>query len=78
MQDRLYEEIQRVCGSEKITEDKLPQLPCLYAVFQETLRVHSPVPIVPLRYVHEDTEIGGYYVPSGSEVDALPCASVFF
>lgn len=67
-QDRLYEEISRVCGSQKISEEKLPQLPYLYAVFQETLRVHSPVPIVPLRYVHEDTELGGYFVPSGSEI----------
>ncbi|MGG6712957.1 UNVERIFIED_CONTAM: cytochrome P450, partial [Salmonella enterica subsp. enterica serovar Weltevreden] len=34
----------------------------------ETLRRHSPVPIVPLRYVNEDTVLGGYYVPSGTEV----------
>nr|XP_017251171.1 PREDICTED: ent-kaurene oxidase, chloroplastic-like [Daucus carota subsp. sativus] len=67
-QERLYEEISRVCGSDRITEEKLPQLPYLYAIFQETLRVHSPVPIIPLRYVHEDTQIGGYFVPSGSEI----------
>ncbi|KAL1813107.1 hypothetical protein ACET3Z_023172 [Daucus carota] len=67
-QDRLYEEIKRVCGSSKITEENLHQLPYLYAIFQETLRVHSPVPIIPLRYVHEDTQLGGYFVPSGSEI----------
>ncbi|WOH05971.1 hypothetical protein DCAR_0625394 [Daucus carota subsp. sativus] len=67
-QDRLYEEISRVCGSEKITEEKLPQLPYLYAIFQETIRAYSPIAIVPLRYVCEDTELGGYFVPSGSEV----------
>ncbi|KAK1389377.1 Ent-kaurene oxidase, chloroplastic [Heracleum sosnowskyi] len=67
-QDRLYEEISRVCGSDKITEEKLHQLPYLYAIFQETIRVYSPIPIIPLRYVCEDTELGGYFVPSGSEI----------
>ncbi|KAK6130911.1 hypothetical protein DH2020_035347 [Rehmannia glutinosa] len=27
----------------------------------------SPAPIVPLRFVHEDTEIGGYHIPAGTE-----------
>nr|AUZ98413.1 ent-kaurene oxidase [Trachyspermum ammi] len=67
-QERLYEEINRVCGSDKITEEKLPQLPYLYAIFQETLRFHSPAPVVPLRYAHEDTQLGGYFIPAGSEI----------
>ncbi|KAL1813108.1 hypothetical protein ACET3Z_023173 [Daucus carota] len=67
-QARLYEEISRVCGSDKITEEKLNQLPYLYAIFQETIRLYSPVPIIPMRYVSEDTELGGYFVPSGSEI----------
>nr|XP_016440820.1 PREDICTED: ent-kaurene oxidase, chloroplastic-like [Nicotiana tabacum] len=67
-QEQLFLEIQNVCGSNKITEDKLCQLPYLCAVFHETLRKHSPVPIVPLRYVHEDTQLGGYHVPKGAEI----------
>ena len=67
-QGRLYQEIQNVCGSNKITEEHLSQLPYLSAVFHETLRKHSPAPIVPLRFAHEDTQLGGYYVPAGSEV----------
>ncbi|CAK9178595.1 unnamed protein product [Ilex paraguariensis] len=67
-QNRLYREIQSVCGADKITEEKLCQSPYLAAVFHETLRKHSPVPIVPLRYVHEDTELGGYHIPAGSEI----------
>ncbi|KAJ7958099.1 Cytochrome P450 [Quillaja saponaria] len=66
-QNRLYQELQNICGHEKITEENLPQLPYLGAVFHETLRKHTPVPIIPFRYVHEDTELGGYYVPAGSE-----------
>ncbi|TKY47998.1 Ent-kaurene oxidase [Spatholobus suberectus] len=67
-QDRLYKELQYVCGHEKVTEDQLAKLPYLGAVFHETLRKHSPAPIVPLRYVHEDTELGGYHIPAGSEI----------
>ncbi|XP_006354942.1 ent-kaurene oxidase, chloroplastic-like [Solanum tuberosum] len=67
-QEQLFLEIQNVCGSNKITEEKLCQLPYLCAVFHETLRKYSPVPIVPLRYVHEDTQVGGYYIPKGTEI----------
>ncbi|KAK7270607.1 hypothetical protein RJT34_25903 [Clitoria ternatea] len=67
-QNRLYEELQNVCGHEKVTEDQLSKLPYLLAAFHETLRKHSPAPIVPLRYVHEDTQLGGYHIPAGREI----------
>ncbi|XP_062159750.1 ent-kaurene oxidase, chloroplastic-like [Alnus glutinosa] len=67
-QDRLYREIRDVCGSDMITEEHLSQLPYLNAVFHETLRRHNPVPVIPLRYAHEDTQLGGYHVPAGSEI----------
>ncbi|KZV33806.1 ent-kaurene oxidase, chloroplastic-like [Dorcoceras hygrometricum] len=41
-QKHLYSEIQKICGHEKLAEDKLNQIPYLSAVFQETLRKHSP------------------------------------
>ncbi|KAM3341955.1 ent-kaurene oxidase [Capsicum galapagoense] len=67
-QEQLFLEIQNVCGCNKITEEKLCQLPYLSAVFHETLRKYSPAPIVPLRYVHEDTQLGGYHIPEGTEI----------
>ncbi|XP_050231113.1 ent-kaurene oxidase, chloroplastic-like isoform X2 [Mercurialis annua] len=67
-QDALYREIENVCGSEKIKEEHLSQLPFLNAVFHETLRKYSPVPVIPVRHAHEDTEIGGYHIPAGSEI----------
>ncbi|KAH1057853.1 hypothetical protein J1N35_035918 [Gossypium stocksii] len=66
-QDRLYHELQKVCGSNKVKEENFSQIRFLDAVFHETLRKHSPAPLVPLRYVHEDTQIGGYHIPAGSE-----------
>ncbi|PON70120.1 Cytochrome P450 [Parasponia andersonii] len=67
-QDRLYREIEDLCGSEKLSEDRLSQLPYLLAVFHETLRKHCPVPVIPLRYAHEHTQLGGYHIPAGTEI----------
>ncbi|URE13113.1 Ent-kaurene oxidase [Musa troglodytarum] len=67
-QDRLYQEILQVCGSEIVTEEHLPQMPYLNAVFHEALRRHSPVPIIPLRYATEDTQLGGFNIRAGSEI----------
>ncbi|XP_016667512.1 ent-kaurene oxidase, chloroplastic [Gossypium hirsutum] len=66
--DRLYDEMRKVCGCNKVKEENLSQLRYLDAVFHETLRKHSPTPLVPLRHVHEDTQIGGYYIPAGSKI----------
>ncbi|XP_047074129.1 ent-kaurene oxidase 2-like [Lolium rigidum] len=67
-QDRLYREIQDVCGDEMVTEDHLPRLAYLNAVFHETLRRHSPVPLIPPRFVHENTKLAGYDIPGGTEI----------
>ncbi|PKA57273.1 Ent-kaurene oxidase, chloroplastic [Apostasia shenzhenica] len=67
-QDRLFQEIEEICRSEKLTEEHLQLLPYLNAVFHETLRIHSPVPIIPPRHVHEDTQLGGYHIPAGTDI----------
>lgn len=67
-QDLLYQEIQNVCGSKKMTEEHLQYLTYLNATFHETLRLHPPVPIIPPRHVHEDTQLGGYNIPAGTDV----------
>ncbi|KAF0904465.1 hypothetical protein E2562_034744 [Oryza meyeriana var. granulata] len=67
-QVRLYQEIREVCGDETVTEEDLPRLPYLNAVFHETLRRHSPVPVLTPRLVHRDTTLGGYDVPAGTQM----------
>ncbi|CAM8975832.1 unnamed protein product [Rhodiola kirilowii] len=67
-QDRIFKDIQSLCGDKKVSEDNLSQLPYLSAVFHESLRRYSPVPVIPPRYVHEDTEIGGYHISAGTEI----------
>ncbi|CAL1396190.1 unnamed protein product [Linum trigynum] len=68
IQERLLCQIQAVCGSEEVSEQHLSKLPYLSAIFHETLRRHSPVPVIPLRHVDVDTELGGYHVPAGTEI----------
>jgi ent-kaurene oxidase len=68
IQDRLYSEMQEVCGDDIVTEDHLPRLSYLKAVFFETLRLHPPGPVLPPRFVHETTTLGGYQVPAGTEL----------
>ncbi|KAM7518291.1 hypothetical protein LguiB_017253 [Lonicera macranthoides] len=59
----------KVCANlTRLQRKNLSQLPYLSAVFHETLRKHSHVPIMPLRYAHEDTQIRGYDIPAGSEI----------
>ncbi|CAN1194296.1 Ent-kaurene oxidase [Linum perenne] len=67
-QEKLFQQIQSECGSEDVSEQHLSKLPYLTAIFHETLRRHSPVPVIPMRHVDEDTELGGYHVPAGTEI----------
>ncbi|XP_026398259.1 ent-kaurene oxidase, chloroplastic-like [Papaver somniferum] len=68
-QDRLYLELQKACGNNKFTEEQYSEVTYLSAVFHETLRRYPPFPLVlPLRYVHEDTQLGGYDILAGSQI----------
>ncbi|MCL7027811.1 hypothetical protein MKW94_002240, partial [Papaver nudicaule] len=67
--DRLYRETHKVCGNNKYTEEKYSEVTFLSAIFHETLRRYPPFTIVlPLRCVHEDTQLGGYDIPAGTEI----------
>ncbi|GLJ29695.1 hypothetical protein SUGI_0585580 [Cryptomeria japonica] len=67
-QERLYTELKQVCGKKAVEEEDLGKLAYLKAIFYETVRRHSPLPLPPLRIVHEDVEIEGYHVPAGWQI----------
>ncbi|KAI3959800.1 hypothetical protein MKW98_029837 [Papaver atlanticum] len=67
-QDKLYREIQKVCGNNKYTEEQYSGTTYLSAVFHETLRKYPPFPVLPLRYIYEDTQLGGYDIAAGTEI----------
>ncbi|KAI3879039.1 hypothetical protein MKX03_019396 [Papaver bracteatum] len=50
-------------------QEQYSEVTYLGAVFHETLRKYPPSLIaLPLKYVHEDTQLGGYDIPAGTEI----------
>jgi cytochrome P450 len=67
---KLQEEIRMAVhagGENQVTEDHLGMLRHLKSVLKETLRLHTPAPLV-RREAVEDTELLGYHVPAGTRV----------
>jgi cytochrome P450 len=63
----LHREIEGALGGHEPTPDDLPRLPLSERVINEAMRLYPPAFTV-ARRAQEDTEIGGYPVPRGSEV----------
>ena len=66
-QAKLFEELDRVLAGRAATYDDLPTLPYTEQVVEEAMRLYPPVYSL-ARAAKEDTVIGGYPVPKGSEV----------
>lgn len=74
IQKKLHDEITAHLGSSgckgaKITESIVEKMPYLMAVVKETLRRHPPSHFVLSHAATEDTELGGYHVPEGANVE---------
>lgn len=71
VQERLRQEMLDVLGREAahaVTEANLPRLPYLQAVVKETLRLHTPIPLLVPHMNLEEAELGGYSIPKESKV----------
>lgn len=65
----LQDEVREVARSKnEIDEGDLENLPYLKAVMKESLRLHSPVPLLVPRESTQDTKVVGYDVASGTRV----------
>jgi cytochrome P450 family 4 subfamily V len=69
IQEKIYEEIKRVIGRDRIpTEEDLEKLVYLDAFIQEVLRLHSPVPLLASRIATEDVKYKNMIIPKGTRV----------
>lgn len=67
IREQLHAELDAVLGGRAPTFDDLEHLPLTKQVLEESMRLYPPA-FVLARKAIEDTEIGGYEVPAGSEV----------
>ncbi|PHU28422.1 hypothetical protein BC332_00515 [Capsicum chinense] len=66
---KLQQELETVVGKDNIVEEShIRQLPYLYAVMKEVLRIHPILPLLVSRCPSETCIVGGYTVPKGSSV----------
>ncbi|XP_042040399.1 cytochrome P450 71A6-like [Salvia splendens] len=65
----LQNEVREVVGSkDEIEEQDLVKMPYLKAVLKESLRLHTPIPLLVPRELTQDTKVLGYDVASGTRV----------
>ncbi|XP_019182828.1 PREDICTED: geraniol 8-hydroxylase-like [Ipomoea nil] len=67
--NKLQEEVDAVVGKDNTVEEShIHQLPYLYAVMKETLRLHPTLPLLVPHCPTQTCLVGGYTVPKGSRV----------
>ncbi|XP_049361425.1 flavonoid 3'-monooxygenase CYP75B137-like [Solanum verrucosum] len=64
---KLQQELEAVVGKDNIVDEShVKQLPYLYAVMKEVLRIHPAAPVLVPHCPSETCTVGGYTVPKGS------------
>jgi cytochrome P450 len=71
VEERLHEELAKVLGGRLPSLDDIPELPYTRAIFEETVRLYPPVPLLARQALCEET-IRGRSVPAGSLVIVVP------
>ncbi|KAM0058411.1 putative cytochrome P450 [Helianthus debilis subsp. tardiflorus] len=67
--EKAQQELERVVGKDNVVEEShVNNLPYLYAIMKETLRLHSTLPLLVPHCPSESCVIGGHTVPKGARV----------
>lgn len=68
IQHKIRVEIETTLKGNPVTESSLVQLPYLEATVKETLRLHTPIPLLVPHMNLEEANLGGYTIPKESKV----------
>ncbi|OAY59050.1 cytochrome P450 CYP73A100 [Manihot esculenta] len=68
VQRKIREEISTVLKGNPITESNLHELPYLQATVKETLRLHTPIPLLVPHMNLEEAKLGGFTIPKETKV----------
>uniref|UniRef100_A0A7N0UAL6 Cinnamate 4-hydroxylase n=1 Tax=Kalanchoe fedtschenkoi TaxID=63787 RepID=A0A7N0UAL6_KALFE len=68
VQSKIRDEMTRVLGDAPVTESNLHLLPYLQATIKETLRLHTPIPLLVPHMNLEEAKLGRYTIPMESKV----------
>lgn len=68
VQQKIRDEISTVLKGKEVTESNLNELPYLQATVKETLRLHTPIPLLVPHMNLEEAKLGGYTIPKESKV----------
>ncbi|VVA27939.1 PREDICTED: trans-cinnamate [Prunus dulcis] len=68
IQSKIRDEISIVHKGAPVTESNLHELPYLQATVKETLRLHTPIPLLVPHMNLEEAKLGGYIIPKESKV----------
>ncbi|KAL5838652.1 hypothetical protein ACOSQ3_015821 [Xanthoceras sorbifolium] len=68
VQHKIRQEISTVLKRKPITESNLDELPYLQATVKETLRLHTPIPLLVPHMNLQEAKLGGFTIPRESKV----------
>ncbi|KAJ6699681.1 TRANS-CINNAMATE 4-MONOOXYGENASE [Salix purpurea] len=68
VQEKIRDEITAVLKGNPVTESSLHELPYLQATIKETLRLHTPIPLLVPHMNLEEAKLGGFTIPKESKV----------
>lgn len=68
VQRKIREEISTILKGNPITESNLHELPYLQATVKETLRLHTPIPLLVPHMNLEEAKLGGFTIPKETKV----------
>ncbi|KAI4352734.1 hypothetical protein L6164_006955 [Bauhinia variegata] len=68
VQSKIRQEISQVLKGQPVTESNLHELPYLQATVKETLRLHTPIPLLVPHMNLEEAKLGEFTIPRESKV----------